>query len=52
MWIKLLKEVEDSQWNMGHIVHTLTNRRFNEKSIGYAESHDKALVGDKTIAFR
>lgn len=52
MWIKLLKEVEDSQWNMGHIVHTLTNRRFNEKSIGYAESHDQALVGDKTIAFR
>ena len=36
---------------MGHIVHTLTNRRHGEKHIAYAESHDQALVGDKTIAF-
>ena len=35
---------------MGHIVHTLTNRRHNEHVIAYAESHDQALVGDKTIA--
>ncbi|KNC52926.1 uncharacterized protein AMSG_12234 [Thecamonas trahens ATCC 50062] len=51
MWIKLLKEVPDEEWNMGHLVHTLTNRRFNEATIAYAESHDQALVGDKTIAF-
>lgn len=36
---------------MGHIVHTLLNRRFSESVIAYAESHDQALVGDKTIAF-
>lgn len=36
---------------MGHIVHTLTNTRYGEKTIAYTESHDQALVGDKTIAF-
>ncbi|KAF8484616.1 glycoside hydrolase [Russula ochroleuca] len=50
-WIKLLKHEQDDAWNMGDIVHTLTNRRYREKSIAYAESHDQALVGDKTIAF-
>jgi 1,4-alpha-glucan branching enzyme len=50
MWIKLLKESRDEDWNIGHIVHTLTNRRWNEKTIAYAESHDQAIVGDKTIA--
>jgi 1,4-alpha-glucan branching enzyme len=51
MWIKMLKEQKDEDWSMGHIVHTLTNRRWMEKCIAYAESHDQALVGDKTIAF-
>ncbi|KAH9415220.1 1,4-alpha-glucan branching enzyme [Dermatophagoides pteronyssinus] len=51
MWIKLLKESTDDEWNMGHIVHTLTNRRWQEGTVAYAESHDQALVGDKTIAF-
>jgi 1,4-alpha-glucan branching enzyme len=51
-WIKLLKEKRDEQWSMGEILHTLLNRRHQEKHIGYAESHDQALVGDKTIAFR
>ena len=51
MWIKYLKEVSDDNWDMGHVVHTLTNRRWGEKCIGYAESHDQCLVGDKTIAF-
>jgi 1,4-alpha-glucan branching enzyme len=50
-WIKLLKHVQDDAWNMGDIVHTLINRRYREKSIAYAESHDQALVGDKTLAF-
>ncbi|KAI8068333.1 1,4-alpha-glucan-branching enzyme GBE1 [Gongronella butleri] len=50
-WIKLLKEVSDDNWGMGHIVHILTNRRHLEKTIGYCESHDQALVGDKTLAF-
>jgi 1,4-alpha-glucan branching enzyme len=51
MWIKLLKHQPDELWNIGEIVHTLMNRRYGENSIGYAESHDQALVGDKTIAF-
>lgn len=50
-WIKLLKEVSDDDWNIGNIVHTLSNRRWMEKTVAYAESHDQALVGDKTIAF-
>ncbi|KAI3725241.1 hypothetical protein L1987_65022 [Smallanthus sonchifolius] len=49
-WIELLKS-RDEDWKMGDIVHTLTNRRWSEKCVAYAESHDQALVGDKTIAF-
>jgi 1,4-alpha-glucan branching enzyme len=51
-WIKILKEKKDEQWNLGEIYGTLLNRRKNEKHIGYAESHDQALVGDKTLSFR
>lgn len=51
MWIKILKTQQDEDWNMGNIVHTLTNRRYGEKCIAYAESHDQALVGDKSLAF-
>ncbi|ORX43875.1 1,4-alpha-glucan-branching enzyme GBE1 [Hesseltinella vesiculosa] len=50
-WIKLLKEVKDDDWKMGHLVHILTNRRHLENTIAYCESHDQALVGDKTLAF-
>lgn len=49
-WIKLLKEVKDENWGMGDICYTLTNRRQSEKHIGYCESHDQCIVGDKTIA--
>ena len=51
-WIKLIKEVPDENWPLGHIWHELTNRRADEKTISYAESHDQALVGDKSIIFR
>lgn len=51
MWIKLLKHKTDDQWDLANIVHTLTNRRYGEKSVAYCESHDQALVGDKTLAF-
>ncbi|XP_075527710.1 1,4-alpha-glucan-branching enzyme isoform X2 [Dermacentor variabilis] len=51
LWIKLLKEQKDEDWNMGNIVHTMSNRRWMEKTVAYAESHDQALVGDKTLAF-
>jgi len=50
-WIKLLKERKDEDWHLGDLFHTLTNRRRDEKHVGYAESHDQAMVGDKTIAF-
>ena len=52
MWIKLLKEVPDEHWDLHHIYYELTTRRPKEKVIGYCESHDQALVGDKTILFR
>jgi 1,4-alpha-glucan branching enzyme len=51
-WIKIIKELPDEKWNVNSIYHELTNRRADEKTIGYAESHDQALVGDKTIIFR
>jgi 1,4-alpha-glucan branching enzyme len=50
-WIKLLKERKDEEWRMGEILSAMLNRRHQERHIGYAESHDQALVGDKTIAF-
>jgi 1,4-alpha-glucan branching enzyme len=51
-WIKLLKEKADDEWSMGELWGVLTNRRYDEKTIAYAESHDQALVGDQTLAFR
>jgi len=51
MWIKMLKEQSDEDWDIFNVVHTLSNRRYQEACIGYCESHDQALVGDKTIAF-
>ena len=50
-WIKLLRDVKDEDWNVGQIYYALLNRRRTEPNIAYAESHDQALVGDKTIAF-
>ena len=52
MWIKILKEKTDMEWDMANICFTLTNRRHGEKTIAYAESHDQALVGDKSIMMR
>ncbi|KAH7073558.1 alpha-glucan branching enzyme [Paraphoma chrysanthemicola] len=51
LYIKWLKEKQDIDWDMGALVFTLTNRRHGEKTIAYAESHDQALVGDKTLLF-
>jgi len=51
-WIKLIKEIPDDNWDMGQIFHELTSKRLDEKVVSYAESHDQALVGDKTIIFR
>jgi 1,4-alpha-glucan branching enzyme len=51
-WIKIIKEKSDESWNVSELFHELTSKRADEKTVGYAESHDQALVGDKTIIFR
>ena len=51
-WIKIIKEKVDEEWKPSSMFWEVTNRRKDEKTISYAESHDQALVGDKTIIFR
>lgn len=51
-WIKYLKDVPDEQWSMGEMWKVLNDRLYYVKTVTYCESHDQALVGDKTIAFR
>ena len=51
-WIRLTKDTPDEHWPMGHLWYELTNRRQEERTISYTESHDQALVGDKTLMFR
>lgn len=51
-WIKWIKERRDEDWSPGEIWYELTNKRADEKTVSYAECHDQALVGDKTIIFR
>ncbi len=51
-WIKTIKERRDEDWYPSSILWELTNRRADEKTISYCESHDQALVGDKTLIFR
>ncbi len=50
-WIKYLKEKKDEDWNIHEMWHVMTNRRYKERTVTYAESHDQAIVGDKTVAF-
>ena len=51
-WTKIIKKVSDEKWNTGEIFFRLTDKRPEEHTIGYAESHDQAMVGDKTIIFQ
>jgi 1,4-alpha-glucan branching enzyme len=51
-WIKMLKEIRDEDWNIHDLWRVLNDRLPHVKTVTYAESHDQALVGDKTIAFR
>ena len=51
-WIKIIKEWRDEDWKPSSLLWETTNRRADEKTISYCESHDQALVGDKTIIFR
>ncbi|MCX6256828.1 MAG: alpha amylase C-terminal domain-containing protein [Bacteroidia bacterium] len=50
-WIRLLKEKPDEEWNIHEMWQTVTDRNFGVKTVAYAESHDQAMVGDKTLAF-
>jgi 1,4-alpha-glucan branching enzyme len=51
MWVKTLKAKQDEQWHVGDMFYELTNKRSDEKTISYAECHDQAMVGDKTLIF-
>ena len=51
-WGKIIKERPDEQWSPGEIYFRLTDKRREEQTVSYAESHDQAMVGDKTIIFR
>jgi 1,4-alpha-glucan branching enzyme len=51
-WFRLAREVKDERWDMGMLWHELTNRRADEKTISYVESHDQALVGGKSMIFQ
>lgn len=51
LWIRYIKERSDEEWNMHELWCELTNHRVGEKTVAYAESHDQALVGDKTLMF-
>ena len=51
-WIKTIKERRDEDWKPSSIFWEVKNRRADEQTISYCESHDQALVGDKTIIFR
>jgi 1,4-alpha-glucan branching enzyme len=50
-WFKLVRDVNDEDWNMHHIWHVITDHRPEEHTISYVESHDQAIVGDKTMIF-
>ncbi len=51
-WVKLLKTKRDEDWHVGDMFYELTNKRKEEATISYVESHDQAMVGDQTIIFR
>jgi 1,4-alpha-glucan branching enzyme len=52
MWSRLALRCRDEDWPVGHVWHELTNRRGDERAVSYAECHDQALVGDKTLIFK
>ena len=52
MWIRTVKEKSDEEWDIGKMWGDMCLRRPGEDSVAYVESHDQALVGDKTMIFR
>ena len=52
MWIRTVKEKSDEHWEIGKMWGDMCLRRPGENTVAYVESHDQALVGDKTMIFR
>ena len=51
-WFKLIRDTPDDHWSMDFLWHELTNRRADERVVSYAECHDQAIVGGKTVIFQ
>ena len=49
-WKNFLMDIKDEEWNIGNILYTLTNRRYNENHISYAESHDQSFIGNYSLS--
>ena len=49
-WFKLL-DLRDEEWDLFQLYHELTNHRRDEHTVSYAECHDQALVGGRTLLF-
>ena len=52
MWIRTVKERRDEDWDIFGMWCSMCMRRPGEDTVAYVESHDQALVGDKTMIFR
>ena len=51
LWARL-GGASDDAWRAPDVVAALTNRRRGEAAIAYVESHDQAMVGGATLAWR
>ena len=51
-WMKIVKERKDEEWSVGEMFFKMTDHRKEERVVSYVESHDQAMVGDKTLIFR
>ena len=52
MWVRTVKEQKDENWDIFKMWCEMCMRRPGEGTVAYVESHDQALVGDKTLIFR
>ena len=52
MWVRTVKEKKDEFWDIFKMWCEMCMRRPGEGTVAYVESHDQALVGDKTMIFR
>lgn len=52
MWVRTVKTRQDEFWDIFGMWCSMCMRRPGENTVAYVESHDQALVGDKTMMFR